>query len=339
MQLPDLQVPIVLAPMAGGVGTPALCAAVSDAGGLGFLPSGYVSADRLCADLQAVHDLTDAPFAVNVFVPSPPSAERLERARAYAGLLADWAAAHDVELGEAAYTDDAYDAKLGVLLEAPPAVVSFAFGLPSEDVVGRLHEAGCAVLVTVNDPAEATTALALGVDGLVAQGWEAGAHRGGWLEPDRGLGLVPLLEAVLPLTTLPVIAAGGIATARGVAGVRAMGAWAAMAGTAFLRCEEAGTAPAHAEALARPTPTVVTRAFTGRWARGLANDFLTRFHDAAPDGYPEVHAVTSPLRTAARERGDAEGFHLWAGQSHQLARPGYAAEVVRALGGEVGAGG
>lgn len=337
MALPDLQVPIVLAPMAGGVGTPALCAAVSEAGGLGFLPTGYVSAERVRADLQTVRELTGAPFGVNVFVPSPPSEERLERARAYAGRLTGWASDHDAQLGEAAYTDDGYDAKLAVLLQAPPPVVSFAFGLPSAEVVGSLRDAGSAVLVTVNDPAEAHAALALGVDGLVAQGWEAGAHRGGWLDPDRGLALVPLLEAVLPLTTLPVIAAGGIASSRGVAGVLAMGAWAAMAGTAFLRCDEAGTASAHAEALTHPTPTVVTRAFTGRWARGLANAFLTTFHDVAPEGYPEVHAVTGPMRSAAREQGDADGFHLWAGQSHQLARSGPAAEVVRRLGTEVGA--
>jgi nitronate monooxygenase len=331
MDLPHVATHIVLAPMAGGVGTPALVAAVGDAGGLGFLPSGYLGADRLHKDMEAVRALSHVDFGVNVFVPSPPDEARLQRAERYVERLAGWAESHDVPLRPPTYTDDDYAAKLSLLLDLRPRVVSFTFGLPEPETVSALHEAGTAVVVTVTCPAEALQAASRGVDGLVVQGWEAGGHQGGWTSPQEHWGLMPLLQAVLTLVDLPVIAAGGIASGAGIAAVLAGGAHAAMLGTAFMRCPEAATSPAHATALAGPTATVMTRAFTGRLARALDNEFLRAFDDEAPDAYPEVHTATSALRAEARSRGDVDGFHLWAGQSHALALPLPAGDLVAAL--------
>jgi nitronate monooxygenase len=331
VDLPDIPTRIVLAPMAGGVGTPALVAAVGDAGGFGFLPSGYLGVDRLHKDMEAVRALSHADFGVNLFVPAPPDAARLQRAEQYAERLAGWAAGRDVALGRPAYTDDDYPAKLSLVLDLRPRVVSFAFGLPEPEAVSALHDARTAVVVTVTSPAEALAAVGLGVDGLVVQGWEAGAHQGGWLPRSEQWALLPLLQSVLELVEVPVIAAGGIATGRGVAAVLACGAHAAMLGTAFMLCPEAATSPAHAAALAGPTATVMTRAFTGRSARALDNAFVRTFGEDAPDAYPEVHSATTAMRTEARTRGDVDGFHLWAGQSHTLARAVPAADLVAAL--------
>ncbi len=331
MDLPDIPTRIVLAPMAGGVGTPALVAAVGDAGGFGFLASGYLGVDRLHKDMEAVRALTHKDFGVNVFVAAPPDAERLQRAERYVERLAGWSASHDVPLGRPVYTDDDYSAKVALLIDLRPRVVSFTFGLPEPATATALHEARTAVLVTVTSPAEALAAASLGVDGLVVQGWEAGAHQGGWLPAQEQWGLLPLLQSVLELVEVPVVAAGGIATGRGVAAVLACGARAAMLGTAFMRCPEAATSPAHAAALAEPTGTVMTRAFTGRSARALDNEFVRTFGEEAPAAYPEVHTVTSAMRAEARTRGDVDGFNLWAGQGHRLARPVPAADVVAAL--------
>ena len=343
--LPDIPTRIVLAPMAGGLDTPELVAAVGRAGGFGFLPSGYLSADRLRADLARVRALSEvspdvragdgggdgAGFGVNLFVPAPPDAERTRRAEAYAEHLRVWAGSRDVTVEAPAYTDDDYPAKVALLLEERPSVVSFTFGLPEAAVVDAFHEARIAVVITVTSPQEALATVAGGADTLAAQGWEAGAHQGGWLPNDEHWGLLPLLQAVLDQVDVPVMAAGGIATGRAVAAVLTLGAHAAMLGTAFMNCPEAGTSPAHAAALMTQTPTMMTRAFTGRPARSLSNAFARRFDRDAPDAYPEVHVATSGMRGQARARSNLDGFHLWAGQSHALTRSVPAADLVAAL--------
>jgi nitronate monooxygenase len=186
--------------------------------------------------------------------------------------------------------------------------------------------------VTVTTVGEAVAARDAGADTLVVQGVEAGGHRGSWDDSAPGeVGLLALLQEVRAVVDLPLVATGGIATGAGVAGVLAAGAAAAQIGTAFMLAPEAGTSPAHRRALAGDAPTALTRAFTGRLARGIVNRFM-REHDAdAPSAYPEVHHLTAPLRAAARERGDADGFHLWAGQAYRLAREEPAADIVRRL--------
>ena len=323
--------PIVQAPLSGGPATPELAAAVSAAGGLGFLAAGYKSAAGLNAEVEAARELTAAAFGVNLFVveESPVDSKALA---AYRDAVAGEAARYGVELGRAHFDDDDLDAKVAVLTDARVAVVSTAFGCPSSTLVGRLHAAGTAVWVTIGSPAEVAAAVAAGSDALVVQGTEAGGHRGG-LDDSSDLALIPLLRLVARETALPLVAAGGIGDGASVAAVLAAGASAAQIGTAFLRTPEAGTSPPQRAALAGDGPTAVTRAFTGRRARGIVNEFM-RAHADAPAAYPQIHYLTAPLRAAARSAGDAETINLWAGQAYPLAEELPAAELVRKLGAE-----
>jgi nitronate monooxygenase len=209
-------------------------------------------------------------------------------------------------------------------------VVSFAFGVPTADVVDALHARGSEVWVTVSHPAAAVAADEVSVDALVVQGMEAGAHRGGVDDGDE-YALLPLLRLVAARTRLPMVAAGGIADGPGLAAVLAAGASAGALGTGFLRCPEAGTSSAHRAAVASTADTVLTRAFTGRRARGVVNEFIRSHDSQAPAGYPHVHYVTAPLRAAARAAGDPSLLNLWAGQAHALSRDLPAAEIVESI--------
>jgi nitronate monooxygenase len=311
--LERVDVPIVLAPLAGGPSTPELAAAVSEAGGLGFVAAGYLSADALRERIAALRELTAKPFGVNLFVPGPPSSR--ETYESYVG-----------GMGEPRYHDDDWAAKLDAVAELAPDVVSFTFGCPSREELARVGEAW----VTVTTPEEASVALEAGADGLVVQGAEAGGHRGVFEDsPDvTQYGLLPLLQLIR--ADVPLIATGGIATGAGVAAVLAAGAAAAQLGSAFLLAQEAGTAPAHREALATTRGTALTRAFTGRLARGIRNRFMDE-HPDAPIAYPEIHYATAGMRAEARKRGDAEAINLWAGEAHALAREKPAAEIVAEL--------
>jgi nitronate monooxygenase len=332
-ELERLEHPIVQAPMGGGPSTPALAAAVSGAGGLGYLASGYKPVDAVREEIDEVRRLTDRPFGVNVFLPSEPADPGL--VAPYADSLRREAERYGTQLGEPRFDDDAWEAKVALVAERRVPVVSFTFGCPPREPVDQLQGAGTAVWVTVTSGAEAVAARDAGADALVVQGIEAGAHRGSFDDDEReGVGLLALLQLVAAAVDLPMVATGGIATGRGVAAALAGGADAAQLGTAFLLAPEAGTAPAHREALRGDRGTALTRAFTGRTARGIANRFLTEHGADAPRAYPEVHHLTAPLRAAARERGDPDGVNLWAGQAYGLTRELPAAELVKRLGTE-----
>ncbi len=337
MILDRIDVPIVLAPMAGGPSTPQLAAAVSNAGGLGFLAAGYLSAAALHDQIASARALTAAPLGVNLFVPGRPAAAG--SVTEYARRLTPAAARAGVELGEARFDDDAWDAKLALLAADPVPVTSFTFGCPDPSVIRALQEAGSEAWVTVTTPAEARQAAEAGADALVVQGSEAGGHRGGFaddLASDAagGFGLLSLLQLLRREARLPLVAAGGLSTGAGVAAVLAAGAAAAQLGTAFLRSPEAGTAQVHRDALARPGQTAMTRAFTGRLARGIRNQFLDEHSRAAPAAYPEVHFLTAPLRAAARSAGNTDLVNLWAGQTYELTGDRPAAELVALLASE-----
>lgn len=327
----QLEHPIVQAPMGGGPSTPALAAAVCEAGGLGFLAAGYRSAEAVRAEIAELRQLTQRPFGVNLFVPGPVVAERraLER---YASTLEGEAERYGVELGDPLHDDDGWDEKLAMVAEERVPVVSVTFGCPSRADAGALHAAGCALWVTVTTAAEAALAQDAGADALVVQGVEAGGHRGSFDERSPGdLGLLALLQLVRATSELPLVATGGIASGHGIAAVLVAGADAAQIGTAFMLAPEAATSPAHRAALGGPGRTALTRAFSGRTARGIENRFMREHEADAPNGYPEMHHLTAPIRAAARERGDAEGFHLWAGQAHSLAAELPAGELVKQL--------
>jgi nitronate monooxygenase len=326
-----LRAPIVQAPMAGGPSTAELAAAVSEAGGLGFLAAGYKDPPAVREELRLVRALTGQRFGVNVFVPGPPGDEAA--VRRYADELRAEAERWGVELGEPRVDDDAWEAKVALLAEERVPVVSFTFGLPRADMVTALHAAGSSVLVTVTTPQEAVAARDVGADALVVQGIEAGGHRGGFGDEDgQGeYGLLTLLRLVARAVDVPLVAAGGIPDGPAVAAVLVAGAKAAQLGTAFLCCPEAGTAPAHRQALTTYGDTALTRAFSGRRARGLVNRFLAEHTAGAPAAYPQVHHLTTPVRAAARRAGDPDGLNLWAGQAHPLVESIPAAELVQRL--------
>lgn len=333
LDLRDLSVPVVGAPMAGGPTTPALAAAVSDAGGLGFLAAGYKSADRFAAEVDASRAATSGPVGVNLFVVEAyePDAEALD---AYRRSLEAEAARLGASLGEPRWDDDAWRAKLEVVLDLRPDVVSFTFGCPDAEVVRRIAERGVLPMATVTSVAEARAAVGRGVAALAVQGPEAGGHRGTWdieAEPDPTQ-MLDLVTAVAGEVSVPVVAAGGIATPADVTAALEAGAVAAQVGTAYLLADEAGTNPVHRAALgdAAMTETVVTRAYTGRWARGLANRFIAE-HADAPAGYPHLHHLTAPLRAAAVAARDPDLAHLWAGTAHARARTGPAADITAYL--------
>jgi nitronate monooxygenase len=329
----SLAEPIVQAPMAGGPSTPELAVAVCEAGGLGFLATAYRTIDDVRADLSVLRAGTSAPFGTNLFVPAQSVDE--DALPAYLDRLRREAERYGVGLGEARWDDDGWDAKLALVADERPAVVSFTFGCPAREVVADLQGRGVAVWVTVTTPDEAAAAAAAGADALVVQGVEGGGHRGGFDDAAPGdLGVLALLQLVAARVDLPLVATGGIMTGRGVAAVLVAGAVAAQLGTAFLLTPEAATSAPHRSALAGSAPTMLTRAFSGRTARGIANRFALEHSAAAPRGWPHVNGATQPVRAAARKAGDADGINLWAGQAYALARPEPAADVVRRLGAE-----
>jgi nitronate monooxygenase len=332
MILDERPLPLVLAPLAGGPSTPELTAAVTNAGGLGTLALGYLSADQSRERLAATRELTGAPFGVNVFVPGSPYDGTAELAAFRDSLVADPRVT--TEPGEPRFDDDAFAEKVALLREDPVPVVSFTFGFPSEDTVAGLRAVGTEVWVTVTTPDEAVRAVERGADVLVVQGLEAGGHRGGPDSPAaEGHSLLTALQLVRSQTSLPLVGTGGIMTGGAAVAAMAAGADGVALGTAFLDCPEAGTADVHREALRSGRPTALTQAFTGRTARGIRNRFMDD-HADAPPAYPEIHFVTAPVRQAARQSGDRELVNLWAGTAYGLARSEPAADVVRRIAAE-----
>lgn len=324
---------LVLAPMAGGPSTVELAAAVASAGGFPFLAGAYLSPQRLAEDIDALRArIGERAFGVNLFAPSPNEDAMVTGALAYAATLQPWAELAGVELGEPRWSDDEVDAKVEVVTNAKVPLVSFSFAWPSAQVVEALHSAGAEVWMTINEPDEVAWARELGVDGLIAQGWEAGGHRGGPVDTGQPqLRTGDLLHAVLARTELPVIAAGGVMDAASLAALVEAGAHAVACGTAFLCADEAGTAPVHRHALTTRRGTLVTRAFTGRSARALSTMWTDLAGALAPAAYPHVHFLTAPLRTWARANGEADLVSLWAGTGHERCRSYPAAQIVADL--------
>jgi nitronate monooxygenase len=325
------KLPVIVAPMAGGPSTPELVAGAANAGAFGFLGAGYLTAEVLAGQLAATRAITDQPFGVNLFVPGERSTVDLTGYREIVGRDAE---KYAVEPGEPVWNDDNYPAKVDLLVDQPVAVVSFTFGLPSAQDVERLRAVGSRIVVTVTNPAEARRAADVGADVLCVQGFEAGAHRGIFEDdgsPAGGptYGVLAALRLVKAEVDLPLIATGGLINGADVAAVLTAGAVAAQLGTAFLNCPEAGTQPAHREALKSTRDTTFTRAFSGRPARGLVNRFVEE-HEG-PAAYPQVNNMTRPVRAAAAKAGDPEAMSLWAGQTYSLAPSGPVKDVIAQL--------
>ncbi len=334
-----LECPIIQAPMAG-TSTPALAAAVSNAGALGSIAVGAMDATQARAATLAVRAATNRAFNVNVFCHAPATADPA-REEAWLAALAPTFAAFGAEPPAsltpiyASFVED--DAMLAALVELKPAVVSFHFGLPPADRVAALRAAGCLLLATATSTGEALAAQAAGVDAVVAQGYEAGGHRGVF-DPatrDDRLGTLALTRLLACRLDIPVIAAGGIMDGAGIAAALALGAVAAQLGTAFIACPETSADAAYRAALAGPgaAHTVMTSAISGRPARCLANRFtaLGESLGIAPPDYPIAYDAGKALNLAARAAGEGGFGAQWAGQGAPLARALPAAALVATL--------
>jgi nitronate monooxygenase len=330
--------------MAGGPSTAPLVIAAAEAGAIGFLAGGYKTAADMAAEVAVVRSATSRAFGVNLFVPGEATREP-GALSAYVTLLEKEMIDLDAHVGVPKWDDDAYEAKLAVLLHDPPPLVSFTFGCPSVEAVRALQAAGALVAITVTMPDEAALAQQAGADCLCVQGSEAGAHRGSFTndgftndgftnegETGQDHPLGALLAGVREICDLPLIAAGGLSGPDDVAAVLAAGATQAQLGTAFLRATESGAHPLYKAALAdsRFSATVITRAFSGRRARALVNDFV-REHEDAPAAYPEINNATRPLRTAAVAAGDVQRMSLYAGEGFRAARQAPAGDIIEYL--------
>lgn len=323
--------------MAGGPTTPALVAAVSNAGALGSIGAGYQAPGTLETTMAEVRAATHQPFGVNLFVPQPftHDAQRVSGSNA---LMAEFRRELGIETPQDVGQVSAdFEAQFEVVLSNAPAVVSTTFGALDSKRVTRLQAAGCRVIGTATTVAEACHLETTGVDAIVAQGFEAGGHRATFLEDfDRSaIGTMALLPQIADAVRVPVIASGGIMDGRGIAAAYCLGATGVQMGSAFLATPESGAKPNHKAALsgATDTTTQLTATFSGKPARGLRNRFIeTLERSAAPlPDYPEQNAWTRDIRAAAAAQHRPEFMSLWAGQAAGMARPMPAAELVATL--------
>lgn len=330
-----LTIPIIQAPMLGASG-PAMALAVSQAGGLGSLAAGALAPEEIIDQIAALKAATDRPFGVNLLIVRPAAPEPAKVAEALER-LAPWhdRLGIDLPLVLNDYAPD-FNAQFAGLLAAAPPLASFTFDVLSQDQVAALQAAGTLVVGTATTVAEARAWAAVGADAICAQGGEAGGHRGAFINPgpESLIGTMALVATIRAAVDLPVIAAGGIMDGRGVAAALALGAAAAQMGTALLLADEATISkPWRGRIETAPDDaTAVTRAFTGRHARGIQNDFMRRMRPAESGvpAYPVQNRLTRDLRAAAGRLGDSDLLSLWAGQGVSLTRPGRAADLVQA---------
>jgi nitronate monooxygenase len=329
--------PILLAPMAGSGGTPELAAAVSNAGGLGAWGGAYSKPNEIATAIRRIRQLTDRPFNINLFaggyetdstIDPQPMLEIMREAHAKLGLPPPILPP---------VPRDPFDQQLEAVLEERPPVFSFTFGIPSTAQLDALRKRGITVAGAATTVEEARRLEQASVDAIVAQGAEAGAHRGSFAAPfeDSMIPLATLLRGVCANVALPVIASGGIMDGRDIAAAMKLGAAAVQLGTAFLPCPESGAPPAYKRALldAKKDTTVITRAFSGRPARGLTNTFIAMMdgkeHAILP--FRQQNDLTRPMRNASGQQGVAEFVSLWAGQGVARSRAMPAADLVRTL--------
>jgi nitronate monooxygenase len=331
-----LRVPILQAPMASAC-PPSLAIAVANAGGLGGCGALVMQPGEITRWAADVRSASNGAFQINLWIPDPPPVRDAVHEARVRAFLGTWGPAVPAEAADVTPAD--FNAQCEAVLAAGPPIVSSIMGLYPADFVARLKQRGIAWFATVTTVAEARAAEAAGADVVVAQGGEAGGHRGAFdaaQAEHRQVGLFSLLPAVADAVRVPVVATGGIADARGVAAALLLGASAVQIGTGFLRCPEAGTHPVWAEALGRTAPedTLVTRGFSGRAGRGIATGYALA--SVAPDApapapYPIQRALTAAMRAAAQKDGDLQRMQAWAGQSAGLAQAQPAAELVQRL--------
>lgn len=336
-----IRYPIVQGPFGGGSSTVKLASTISNCGGLGGYGAQSLDAEQIQSLVSEIKAATNAPFAVNLWVPLPGEREyrltpaefdrQISRLRPYFDELG---------LAEPAYPTTvglSYDTQIEALLAAQPSVISFIMGIPDQSVIDEARTRGIVTIGTATTVDEAVAIEAAGLDAVVASGSDAGGHRGAFLRPvgESLVGTFSLIPQVADAVSIPIIAAGGVADARGVTAALALGADGVQIGTAFLVANESGASPAYREKLLsdEAKTTVLTTVFSGRSARGVPNRFLEeyrKYEDDIPD-YPIQGGLTAAIRSAANEQGRAEFISLWAGQAASLIRPGSITEIFEML--------
>ncbi|WP_228548322.1 NAD(P)H-dependent flavin oxidoreductase [Sporosarcina obsidiansis] len=326
-----LKYPIVQAPMAG-VTTPEFVAACSEAGALGSIGAGYLSADATRDIIQQTKQLTDQPFQVNLFVPEKTAVDEKQIEKAYQALqpigkqlgLPEW---------DTTLSSSEFDEQVQVLIEERVPICSFTFGLPERAIIQKLKQHEIFLIGTATTVEEALLAEQAGMDAVVLQGSEAGGHRGSFSEELSMIPLDKLLEETVDLLQIPIIAAGGIALQSQVHNLLSNGAAAVQVGTALLATNESGANSFHKEAVlqARENSTVLTTAFSGKMARGIRNSFINQMEEAPIAPYPYQNDLTKPIRSAALKEGKPAYMSLWAGENVHHCRGGNVKEVIKTL--------
>jgi nitronate monooxygenase len=341
----NLQHPIIQAPMAGGGDTPDLVAAVCNAGGMGFIGAAYSSPEQIIELGRAVRQKTARPFGINLFAPLPEPIPPLNLQAALQRVAPFYSELALPAPSAPALPTNAFPQQLAAAVETEASAFSFTFGILPAESMAAIKARGLFLLGTATTIKEAIALERAGVNAIIAQGYEAGGHRGTFLGDFQSgmIGTISLVPQIVDAVRVPVIASGGIMDGRGIAAALALGASGVQLGTAFLTCEEAGVPEAYKEAIlhAAEDETRVTRAFSGRPARGIVNRFMTEVEsDGSADSilpFPLQNALTRPLRSAAAKQNRSEFLSLWAGQGVRLARRQGAAELVARLASETAA--
>ncbi|WP_152656783.1 nitronate monooxygenase family protein [Oceanobacillus sp. CFH 90083] len=330
-KLLKIKYPIIQAPMAGGITTSKLVTATSNAGGLGMIGAGYMTPVQMQEQIKEIKKLTSKPFGINLFVPSPfqvsedgikAANQALNPIRQQLNLPhTDSFSISDHQEVVATFME-----QIKVVIEEKVPICSFAFGIPPQDVIAELKQHNITLIGTATTVTEAVENEAAGMDLVVVQGSEAGGHRGGFINPEQegAVGLMALLPQVVDHIRIPAIAAGGIMDGRGVAASICLGAQGVQMGTAFLTCVESGAHKVHKEAILNinEDQTVLTRAFSGKWARGIKNHFILEMehHEVFLPDFPVQNTLTQDIRKAAAIQDNPDFMSLWSGQSPRLAK-------------------
>ncbi|VVM34743.1 nitronate monooxygenase family protein [Terribacillus sp. AE2B 122] len=334
--------PIIQAPMAGGITTAELVTAVSEAGGLGMIGAGYLEAESTRRQIQEIKAGTNKPFGINLFVPSPYKEEKDVITKAQLSLkpFLEKLGSSVIESQFTSYeqTLEIFLKQVKVIIEEQVPVCSFTFGMPSPDVIHSLKQAGTYTIGTATTLSEALAIEAAGMDAVVLQGSEAGGHRGNFLAgvEQSMIGLMALIPQTVDQVNIPVIAAGGIMDRRGVQAAQCLGAQAAQLGTAFLTCTESGANTLHKQAILegqQEDKTTLTKAFSGKAARGIENDFIRNMRKVEQElpEFPIQNTLTKAIRSEAAQNNDRNMMSLWCGQNPNLAEPITAKQLVHKL--------